>query len=310
VDDDNIDKDSNYPSSHYHSNAAIQKITTNILNRLLMTNLPTPRERGLLLYSSSKGTAELYNVDTDTFVKVSTNWGNNWNIIIPGKFINRSQQAVFLYSTETGNSNPSISELDYMDSNNNLSALSRYEWTNLHGPTPSPGTWDIIVRGNFGPTDSKGLPVYTNEGLLLYDRNTSGPAGQGGIAAFWNTDGNGNFQFFRWYIDWRRTWDIIVPGKFGPSGFTGLLCYDKTKGNGQFLDTDGMGDITNLGPILDGHPFDQPWDLIIQGKFSSSGFTGLFFTKDQLVHINIMILMGLVVSAHIPPYLIGDHYGI
>jgi hypothetical protein len=36
------------------------------------------------------------------------------------------------------------------------------------------------------------------------------------------------------------------PGKFGPSGFTGLLCYEKSTGTASFYDTDGKGNITQL----------------------------------------------------------------
>jgi hypothetical protein len=62
------------------------------------------------------------------------------------------------------------------------------------------------------------------------------------------------------YTDWRKSWDIIVPGKFGPSGYTGLLLYDRSAGTASFYDTDGKGGMTPLKTYTD---WRKSWDIIV-----------------------------------------------
>jgi hypothetical protein len=57
--------------------------------------------------------------------------------------------------------------------------------------------------------------------LLLYDRAV-------GTASFFALIIN-TASFVR-NTNWRHSWDIIVPGKFGTSGYTGLLMYDRAAG--------------------------------------------------------------------------------
>ncbi|NJM75747.1 MAG: matrilysin family metalloendoprotease [Acaryochloridaceae cyanobacterium RU_4_10] len=45
---------------------------------------------------------------------------------------------------------------------------------------------------------------------------------------FYTTDGGGNISLIANYRNWRKTWQLIVPGNFGGNGATDLLFYDPT----------------------------------------------------------------------------------
>jgi hypothetical protein len=91
-------------------------------------------------------------------------------------------------------------------------------------------TWATIVSGRF--TDSR------FSSLLFVEDST-------GYAELYDTNGQGALQTpLRGQFNplgGRTTWTHIVPGYFGPSGFTGLLLYHQAAGFGQFYDSDGKG---------------------------------------------------------------------
>jgi hypothetical protein len=102
--------------------------------------------------------------------------------------------------------------------------------------------------------------------LLFYDQGA-------GYGEFYTTDGSGGIRFLRAQPGWRTTWDIIVPGNFGGSGWTDLLFYDRETGTGQFYATDG-GTIQQLRTYTN---WRTSWDLIIPGDFGGDGHTDLLF---------------------------------
>ena len=78
-------------------------------------------------------------------------------------------------------------------------------------------TWSAIVAGKFTSSHFSSL--------LFLEAST-------GYAELYDTDGEGRIiapprgQFNP--LGERTTWTPIVPGYFGPSGFTGLLLYDRS----------------------------------------------------------------------------------
>ena len=73
----------------------------------------------------------------------------------------------------------------------------------------------------------------------------------------------------------KKTYDLIVPGKFSDSPFTDLLFYDRESGTGEFYTTDGKGNIS----ILQGYAgkWQKSWDMIIPGNFTPGPHTDLLF---------------------------------
>jgi len=66
---------------------------------------------------------------------------------------------------------------------------------------------------------------------------------------------------------------MIVPGNFSGNGFTDLLFYDPTSGEGYFYTTDGKGN-TNL---LQKQDWRKTWSIILPGNFGGSGYSDLLF---------------------------------
>jgi hypothetical protein len=60
-----------------------------------------------------------------------------------------------------------------------------------------------------------------------------------------------------------QTWDLIIPGKFGPSGFTGLLFYERSTGTASFYDSDGNGNIIELNTYSGTGVWETTWDIIL-----------------------------------------------
>jgi hypothetical protein len=96
-------------------------------------------------------------------------------------------------------------------------------------------SWSLIIPGKFSDSpyiDLLGVP-YTD--LLFYDPST-------GEGEFYHTTSKGFDDYtFAAYTNWRRTWSLIIPGKFSDSPYTDLLFYDPSTGEGEFHHTGAQG---------------------------------------------------------------------
>jgi hypothetical protein len=95
-----------------------------------------------------------------------------------------------------------------------------------------------------------------------------------GEGEFYTTDGSGNLSFLKRHSDWRKTWQLIVPGNFGGNCATDLLFYDPTVGEGEIYTTDGSG---NLSFLKRHSGWRKTWQLIVPGNFGGNGATDLLF---------------------------------
>ncbi len=125
-------------------------------------------------------------------------------------------------------------------------------------------TWATIVSGRFmdSPFSS----------LLFVEDSTA-------YAELYDTDGQGALrtplrgQFNP--LGGRTTWTHIVPGYFGPSGYTGLLLYDQAAGFGQFYDSDGKGGFVFQSEYSG---WRTTWSQIVSGRFVlRSPYSAVFF---------------------------------
>ena len=91
---------------------------------------------------------------------------------------------------------------------------------------------------------------------------------------FYTTDGSGNIALLKKHTDWRKTWQLIVPGNFGGNGYTDLLFYDPTTGEGEFYTTDGSGNIALLKKHID---WCNTWQLIVPDNLGGNDYTDLLF---------------------------------
>jgi hypothetical protein len=91
---------------------------------------------------------------------------------------------------------------------------------------------------------------------------------------FYTTNGSGNIALLKTHVNWRKTWNLIVPGNFRGNGCTDLLFYDPTTGEGEFYTTDGSGNIALLKTHAN---WRKTWQLIIPGNFGGNGYTDLLF---------------------------------
>jgi hypothetical protein len=100
--------------------------------------------------------------------------------------------------------------------------------------------------------------------------------GAAGVGEFWafvlDPDGS-TFctlrRFGNLHLEWRSTWHLIVPGRFGGTGNTDLLFYDRsgTVGEGEFYAVD-HGEIQQIGAT---HTNWRPtWDVIVRNHSGSS----------------------------------------
>ena len=125
-------------------------------------------------------------------------------------------------------------------------------------------SWSSIVAGKFSSSPYSGL--------LFVEHSTA-------YAELYDTDGEGHIRApFRRHFEplgGRTTWTHIVPGFFGPSGFTGLLLYDRAAGVGRFYDSNGEGDFI-LEREYSG--WRTSWTHIATGRFvASSPYSSVFF---------------------------------
>src|SRR6266545_3852457 len=125
-------------------------------------------------------------------------------------------------------------------------------------------TWSAIIAGKFSSSPY--------DGLLFVEHSTA-------YAELYDTDGQGRLSgaFRRQFnpLGERSTWSHIVPGLFGPSGFTGLLLYDRADGSGRFYDSNGQDDFV-LRSQYSG--WRTSWTHIVAGRFvASSPYSSVFF---------------------------------
>jgi hypothetical protein len=125
-------------------------------------------------------------------------------------------------------------------------------------------TWKEIVAGKFTSSPYSAL--------LFVEEST-------GYAELYETDGLGHIQAPSLHqynpLGDRTTWTNIVPGLFGPSGFDGLLLYDRAAGFGRFYGSDGRGAFV-LKSEYSG--WRTSWTHVVAGRFvASSPYSAVFF---------------------------------
>jgi hypothetical protein len=131
-----------------------------------------------------------------------------------------------------------------------------------------------LTRPWYAP-ENEGVPkTYKDPSIVTppaYDTNV---VVSGGTGEFYNSDGQGGITLLRNHRGWRRDWSLIVPGRFGGSGYTDLLFYEPSTGIGEFYTTDGQGGIT----LQRNHQgWRRDWSLIVPGQFGGNSYTDLLF---------------------------------
>jgi hypothetical protein len=122
--------------------------------------------------------------------------------------------------------------------------------------------WGQIVAGIFSHKSSQ-----TPQDILFYEPSS-------GTGEFWQVDQYGHFTRLATNTDWRKTWSIIVPGKFSDGPFTDLLFYEASSGTGEFWRTDGHG---HVSLIHQNTGWRKDWSIIVPGNFSGGKTTDLLF---------------------------------
>jgi len=148
-------------------------------------------------------------------------------------------------------------------------------------------TWSTIIAGRFSSS--------TYSSLLFVERLT-------GYAELYDTDGNGRIvaPYRRNYdpLGGRTGWSHIVPGLFGPSGFTGLLLYDQAAGLGRFYDIDGTGNFVFRSEYSG---WRTSWTHIVSGRFvPSSPYSSIFFYSASENYGEIWATDGTGLVGHAP----------
>ena len=205
---------------------------------------------GLVFYSPSENYGELWETDGTGLagtapVQTFSDWRSTWTHIVaadfywtPGYNSAPAFTDIFFYEGSTG-----YGEMYYFDTSAALPGGGLIAYPVATGTLSSGAT--SVVAGNFGSGFS---------GILLHDRD-------GGILTIYYFDGNGGVTPVETLGGLRRSFDLVVPGKFfmanpddhwfsdGPSmvnfpdearnwragvgGFTDLLLYDREAGLGQ-----------------------------------------------------------------------------
>jgi len=155
-------------------------------------------------------------------------------------------------------------------------------------------TWSAIVAGKFTSSHFSSL--------LFLEEST-------GYAELYDTDGQGRIiapplgQFNP--LGDRTTWTHVIPGLFGPSGFTGLLLYDQLAGFGRFYDGNGEGDLILQSEYSD---WRTSWTHIVAGRFvASSPYSSLFFYSAIENYGEIWATDGKGLAGHSPSQVFSNY---
>jgi len=131
---------------------------------------------------------------------------------------------------------------------------------------PTRTTWTNVVAGAFL---SKDAALWD---LVLYD------AGDGTLE-FWRTDGEGGLARFGSAHRTRRTWSLIVGGRFALDpqlGRDALMCYDRAAGVAEFFGVTPSGGLVSLGVLS---AMRMTYTACVTGAFGAAyaGLDALFF---------------------------------
>lgn len=202
-------------------------------------------------------------------------WRDSWSLIIPGNFDDNEGTDLLFYDRAAGHG-----EFYTVDSNGAISQLGTTHtgWRN---------TWDIIVPDEEWDLQTEDGTGYSHTALLFYDR----AAGHG---EFYVTDHDANiFQVGATHTGWRRSWDIIIPGRFDflfaniqQTQFIylhGLFFYDRAAGESVFYSVDWHGSVYQIGSVHTNWSRSL-WRMIIPGNFDPfSNFDSFSNSPDELL---------------------------
>lgn len=121
------------------------------------------------------------------------------------------------------------------------------------GPTRH---WTHIEPGSFGKSGAE---------FFLYDR----PAG---LAMLGKVEESGALTGIATDPGLRKTWSLIVSGKFSEADGRQLFFYDATDGSARFASIDAVGKL-HVFPVL--HGLRRTWHTIVAGNFTNSKFDDL-----------------------------------
>jgi hypothetical protein len=180
---------------------------------------------------------------------VYAGWRTSWTLVVPIFQADLTSHRVLLYDQAAGEA-----ELHVADGQGNLTLIKAYSgWRK---------TWAQIVAGVWTAADNTRWPF-----LLFYDRSS-------GEGVFFKIDNQGDLTLVGQQSDWRKSWDQIVPWKFGAYDCSGFLFYDREAGEGWLYRTGSDGSLT---PVQNYAGWRNSWALIVPGDFGGPGWTDLLF---------------------------------
>ncbi len=196
----------------------------------------------LLFYDRAAGVARFYSVDASgnlSLLQHHSNWRRSWDILASG-FFAESPKGLFLYDRTEGDARL------FTVNGGALTAVRTYtDWKK---------TWDVIVPGKF-------LPGEHASQLLLYRRVV-------GDATILSLDYQGDPTALKHYTNWRKTWDLIMPGRFHSFGqlTTDILCYDRSAGRGEFVSANQQDELATYATHTN---WRKSWSSIVVGRVDS-----------------------------------------
>ena len=131
-----------------------------------------------------------------------------------------------------------------------------------------------VMRSLFNLTRTAIASVIISINSILYKEIFISMSSTSIQGEFYTTDGSGNIALLKTHANWRKTWNLIVPGNFRGNGCTDLLFYDPTTGESEFYTTNASGNMARLKKYTD---WRKTWNLIIPGNFGGNGYTDLLF---------------------------------
>jgi hypothetical protein len=236
-------------------------------------NSAAERFDDLVLYDRSRGLGEICATDGQgslTPLSPSTDWGDTWDLIVPGQFAPKSSAAdeftdLLFYDRSRG-----LGKICTTDGHGGLTPLSpSADWGD---------TWDLIVPGQFVPKDSAAKRF---DDLLFYNSCR-------GVVEIYTTDGQGGLISYSRTINWGKDFDLVLPGQFlkdGSAGdeFTDLLFYTRKNGKAATYRLKG-------GQIPAKYIWEdfwrESWQLIVPGNFSGGKTTDLLCYDQSRVLIS------------------------